>query len=122
MHHLLSWIAVLFHASLLTIEPIVARYGYAAIFALVALEALGMPVPGETGLIGSAVLAARGDLSIGGVLGCVWASAVLGDSIGYLISRLGARALVVRLGAHIGLTQERMASLEALFQRRGRPS
>src|SRR5215475_5406427 len=60
MHGLVSWIAGLFHASLLAVEPIVARYGYAAIFVTVALEALGMPVPGESGLIGSAVLAARG--------------------------------------------------------------
>jgi membrane protein DedA with SNARE-associated domain len=65
-------------------------------FVLTAIEAalaLGMPVPGESGLIGSALLAARGDLSIGGVLACVWAGAVLGDNIGYLIGRLAGRAL-----------------------------
>jgi len=119
MHGLVSWIAGLFHASLLAIEPIVARYGYAAIFVTVALEALGMPVPGESGLIGSAVLAARGDLSIGGVLACVWAGAVLGDSIGYLIGRLAGRALVLRFGSYIGVTDERLAKVEELFRRRG---
>lgn len=119
MHTLVSWIAGLFHAGLLTIEPIVAHYGYAAIFVMVALEALGMPVPGEAGLIGSALLAARGDLSIGGVLACVWAGAVLGDSVGYLIGRIAGRALIVRFGGHIGLTEERLAALEAIFRRRG---
>jgi membrane protein DedA with SNARE-associated domain len=119
MHNVLSWLAGPFHASLLTIEPIVAHYGYAAIFAMVALEALGMPVPGESGLIGSALLAARGDLSIGGVLACVWSGAVLGDSIGYLIGRLAGRALIVRFGSRVGLTEERLARVEELFRRRG---
>jgi membrane protein DedA with SNARE-associated domain len=119
MHHLLSRIAALFHASLLTIEPIVAHYGYAAIFAMVMLEALGMPAPGESGLIGSALLAARGDLSISGVLACAWAGAVLGDSIGYLIGRLAGRALVLRFGAYIGITEQRLTAVEALFRRRG---
>ena len=119
MHSLVSWVASLFHASLLTIEPIIAQYGYAAIFVMVALEALGMPVPGESGLIGSALLAARGDLSIGGVLACVWAGAVLGDSLGYLIGRLAGRALILRFGKYIGLSDERLAAIEALFRRRG---
>jgi membrane protein DedA with SNARE-associated domain len=119
MHNLASWLAGLFHSSLLTIEPIVAHYGYAAIFVMVALEALGMPVPGESGLIGSALLAARGDLSISGVLACVWAGAVLGDSIGYLIGRLAGRALIVRFGKYVGLTDERLTAVEALFRRRG---
>jgi len=119
MRNLLSWIAGVFHASLLTIEPILAHYGYAAIFVMVALEALGMPVPGESGIIGSAVLAARGDLSIGYVLACVWAGAVLGDGIGYLVGRFAGRALVLRFGGRIGLTEERLAALEALFRRRG---
>jgi membrane protein DedA with SNARE-associated domain len=119
MHNLASWIADLLHAGLLTVDPIVARYGYLAIFVMVALEALGMPAPGESGLIASALLAARGDLSIGGVLACAWAGAVLGDSSGYLIGRIAGRALIVRFGGHIGLTEERLAALEAIFRRRG---
>src|SRR5262245_17409185 len=118
MHNFLTWITGLFHASLMTIEPIVAHYGYAAIFMLIALEALGMPLPGGSGLIGSALLAARGDLSISGVLACAWAGAVLGDSIGYMIGRLAGRGLLLRFGAHFGLTEGRLAELEALFQRR----
>jgi membrane protein DedA with SNARE-associated domain len=119
MHDFASWIPGLLHASLLTIEPAVAHYGYAAIFLMVALEALGAPVPGESGLIGAALLAARGDLSIEGVLACVWAGAVVGDCIGYLIGRLAGRALVLRYGSRIGLTAKRLTALEAMFHRRG---
>jgi membrane protein DedA with SNARE-associated domain len=44
---------------------------------------------------------------------------VLGDSSGYLIGRIAGRALIVRFGGHIGLTEERLAALEAIFRRRG---
>jgi membrane protein DedA with SNARE-associated domain len=112
-------IVAFFHHSLDAIEPLVHHYGYAAIFVTVALEALGAPLPGESAIIGSSLLAARGDLSIVVVLLCVWGAAVVGDSIGYLIGRFGGRALLVRFGPHIGLTAERLAKTENLFRRRG---
>ncbi len=41
-----------------------ANVGYAAVFALIAVETMGIPVPGETALIGAALLAHDGQLEI----------------------------------------------------------
>ncbi len=35
----------------MNISHLIASYGYRALFALVALQTLGIPLPGETGLI-----------------------------------------------------------------------
>ena len=39
------------------IAPPVQSYGYYAVFALVALESLGIPLPGESALIAAALYA-----------------------------------------------------------------
>lgn len=100
-------------------EPLISHYGYAALFVIVGLEALGAPLPGETMLIGSSLLAARGDFNVLLVVLFVWVGAVAGDCTGYAIGRAGGRPLVTRLGRHVGLTAGRLASFEALFRRRG---
>ena len=48
-------------AALIDIPP---NVGYAAIFALIAVETMGIPVPGETALIAAALLAHDGQLDI----------------------------------------------------------
>lgn len=108
-----------FHALLLNAERLVTSHALAGIFAVVAAETLGAPVPGESGLIGCGLLAARGDLPIGRLLGAVWAATVLGDSLGYLIGRFGGRPFILRFGARLGLTSNRISALESLFRRRG---
>ena len=101
------------------LEPYVAAYGALALFAIVYLESLGAPLPGESALVAAAALAARGDLSVAHVLLAAFSGAVLGDSTGYLIGRLGGRPLLMRFGPHIGLTPERYARFSKLMRRRG---
>ena len=48
-------------AAIVDIPP---NVGYAAVFALIAVETMGIPVPGETALIGAALLAHDGQLEI----------------------------------------------------------
>lgn len=108
-----------FHDSLAFIDHAVAHYGVIVLFVIIYFEALGAPLPGESGLIAASVLAARGDISIVHMLLAVWAGAVLGDSTGYLIGRLGGRRLLVRFGPKIGLSAERLATFEDKFRRKG---
>ena len=42
-----------------------ANVGYTVVFALIAIETMGIPVPAETALIGAALLAHRGHMDIG---------------------------------------------------------
>lgn len=101
------------------IEAYLAAYGLLATFGLIYLESLGLPLPGESALIAATVLAIHGELNVFHLLGTVWAAAVLGDSTGYALGRIGGRPLLQRHGWLVRLTPERLARLEELFRRRG---
>src|SRR5262245_7519590 len=103
------------------IEPYIATYGVAVIFIVIYLESFGAPLPGETGVIAMALLAARGDFHVASVFAAVFAGAVLGDSTGYLIGKFGGRRLLQRYGPLIKLTPERLLALEDQFRRKGVP-
>jgi membrane-associated protein len=67
--------------------------GY-ALPAIIGLESMGVPSPGETALILAAVLASQGRLQIWLVIVIASASAIAGDNLGYLLGRkLGRRVL-----------------------------
>jgi membrane protein DedA with SNARE-associated domain len=101
------------------VEPYISQYGVAALFVIIYLESLGAPLPGESALIASSVMAASGDLSIVQLFLAVCAAAVLGDSTGYAIGRIGGRPLLQRYGWMVWLTPERLSDLERLFRRKG---
>jgi membrane protein DedA with SNARE-associated domain len=62
--------------------------------AIIGLESMGVPSPGETALVLAAVLASQGKLQIWLVIVIAAASAIVGDNIGYWLGRtLGLRVL-----------------------------
>jgi membrane protein DedA with SNARE-associated domain len=63
--------------------------------AIIGLESMGIPSPGETALILAAVLASQGKLEIWLVIVIASASAIAGDNLGYFLGRkLGRRVLL----------------------------
>jgi membrane protein DedA with SNARE-associated domain len=66
------------------------------LFALVALESFGLPLPGETALIACSVLASQGSLSIAWVIATASLAAIIGDNLGYWTARKGGRPLLER--------------------------
>ncbi|WP_425283286.1 DedA family protein [Martelella endophytica] len=100
-------------------EPYLRHYGLFALLVIIYLESLGAPLPGESALIGAALLAADGQLPIVGVFLVVVVAAVAGDSTGYLIGRYGGRAVIQRFGRYIGLTDERQRWIEGLYEKHG---
>jgi membrane protein DedA with SNARE-associated domain len=95
------------------------HYGIWAIGLLIMLEDFGIPVPGETILIGGAIYAGAGRLNIVavGVVGFI--AAVIGDNIGFAIGHFGGRALALRWGKYVFLTEERLDKAEGFFHRHG---
>src|SRR5262245_52452533 len=89
---------------------------------ILALEAMGAPLPGETLLIFASVLAAHGDLALPALLVFAFIGSGLGDSIGYCIGRTLGRAVITRYGARIGLTAARFDTIEKVFTRYGAPT
>jgi membrane protein DedA with SNARE-associated domain len=100
-------------------EPYLKAYGSIAIFVMVYLESLGSPLPGETGVIAASLLAAKGELNILTLYPAVLLAAILGDSTGYWIGRLGGRAVLRKFGPYIGLTPDVMANIEQRFRKGG---
>ncbi len=96
-------------------------YLYLLVGLLIAVESMGVPLPGEIALVSAALLASSGYANIAWVVvaGCL--GAICGDSIGYLIGHLGGRSFLERLGrrfpSHLGPDQLRRA--ERIFQRYG---
>ncbi|MHB1874101.1 MAG: DedA family protein [Streptosporangiaceae bacterium] len=103
------------------LAPVLDSYGYLAVGGLVTLEDFGIPVPGETILVAASVYAGAGRLSIVAVGIVAVLAAIIGDNIGYAIGRFGGRALVLRFGRFVLLTEERLARAEGFFARYGGP-
>jgi membrane protein DedA with SNARE-associated domain len=101
------------------LHAFVAHYGYWAVFALVALESAGVPMPGETALVSAAVFAGTGALNIALVVACGAAAAILGDNAGYWVGREFGFPLVYRYGGYLRLDEGRLKVAQYLFQRHG---
>jgi membrane protein DedA with SNARE-associated domain len=94
-------------------------YGLFLLFALVALESFGVPLPGETALIAAGVLAARGHFSIVSVVAVAAAAAIIGDNGGYWVGRTGGRRLLERAPVVRRYAPRWLPPAEAFFQRHG---
>jgi membrane protein DedA with SNARE-associated domain len=95
------------------------HFGYWAVLLLVMVEDFGIPVPGETVLIAASVYAGAGRLNVVAVGVVGFAAAVIGDNIGFAIGHFGGRALVLRWGRYVRLTEERLDRAEAFFGHHG---
>jgi membrane protein DedA with SNARE-associated domain len=95
------------------------HYGLWAIGLVITLEDFGVPVPGETILIAGAIYAGAGRLNIIALGAVAFVAAVTGDNIGFAIGHFGGRALALRFGKYVFLTEERLDKAEKFFDRRG---
>ena len=95
------------------------HYGYWLILALVVLEDFGVPVPGETVIIAAAIFAGHQQLNVVAVGVIAFVAAVIGDNIGFAIGHFGGRAVALRWGRYVFLTEERLAKAEYFFNRHG---
>ena len=84
------------------------------------LEAMGLPLPGESALIAISIYAGTsGKISIAWIVIAAAGGAIMGDNVGFLIGRtLGMRALH-RWGRHVGLNQDRLLLGRYLFRCHG---
>lgn len=107
-------------AILQTIPPIAV---YLVVGAVIGIESLGIPLPGEIALVAAALLSSRHSLGISpvGVAAAGALGAICGDTIGYSVGRRFGMSLFERLGRrfpkHFG--PGHVALAKGLFQRWG---
>jgi membrane protein DedA with SNARE-associated domain len=106
--------------SVALINHLLQTYGYLAVFAFVALESLGLPLPGETALIAAALYAGSTHRLTIGLIALVAAfAAMAGDNAGYWLGRHAGTRLIQRYGRRVGLTPARLKVGRYLFGQHG---
>ncbi|MEO7144565.1 MAG: DedA family protein [Bryobacteraceae bacterium] len=99
---------------------LVATYGYAALYVLLMLGIVGLPIPDETILVFTGYLISRGTLKPVPAL----LTAVLGSSSGITVSYILGRTLgleaIHKFGKYLHVTDERLARVHEWFDRIGR--
>jgi membrane protein DedA with SNARE-associated domain len=106
MHHLLevwfSW---------------VLNGGYWGIIALMAMESSIIPIPSEIVIPPAAFLAARGDLSMAGVILAGTIGSYLGAAIGYWLCLFIGRPIILRFGKYFFIPKEKLERAEVWLER-----
>jgi membrane protein DedA with SNARE-associated domain len=99
------------------LQGLLEHFGYAAVFGLLVVAGVGVPVPEELTQLTAGVLSHEGYLRFGITLPVVWAGIVAGDAILFLLARRhGPRALESRAARRV-LTPPRREKLERHFAR-----
>jgi membrane protein DedA with SNARE-associated domain len=93
--------------------------GYGALFAILFVEYAGLPVPGETVLLGAGVLVGAGHLALPLVLIFAVTAAILGDVVGYAVGKRGGRRLLLRPGWFVARRHRMLHGAEHFFARYG---
>jgi membrane protein DedA with SNARE-associated domain len=98
----------------------VSNYGVWLVAAFIALESIGLPLPAEAALIAAAFFAARThDIDIWSLISAAIIAATLGEIAGFWIGRRFGHRLLMRYGARLGFTEERIRIGQWLFVRYG---
>src|ERR1700676_5134716 len=97
----------------------IAQYGYFAVFALLMLGIVGLPVPDETLLTFSGYLAYKGSFSLPLAFLFAWAGSTCGITISFYLGRTVGMGLIHRYGKYIHITEEHIQKAHAWFDRVG---
>jgi membrane-associated protein len=110
-----------FGRRLSAVTHLLTSYGLVLLFAVVAGESLGIPLPGETAIIAAAIMAtpAYDHFSLIEVIVVASAAAIIGDNIGYWLGRKGGRRLLQRWGVTARYAERVLPQGERFFQRHG---
>ena len=98
-----------------------AAYGLAAIFVILLVKEIGVPVPIPSDLlmIGAGVQAALGAYSLSELAVATVVAVAVGVTLQFMLFRSFGRAVLERGGARLGLSPERRAAVEARLRAGG---
>src|SRR5438094_10563205 len=103
------------------ISDFLNQYGLLAIFVILFLKGLGIPipVPGDFLMLLAGVRAAQRVDSLLVVILVLMAATVLASAAQYWLARGPSRALIYRVGRYVGLTPARLDKAAAAVRKRG---
>jgi membrane protein DedA with SNARE-associated domain/membrane-associated phospholipid phosphatase len=80
---------------------------------------VGLIAPGETAMLLGGLVAGQGQIDLITLITIVWVCAVAGDMTSFLLGRKLGRTFLVRHGAKVQITEERLETVERFFDRHG---
>jgi membrane protein DedA with SNARE-associated domain len=89
------------------------------LFLLIGVESAGIPLPGETALVASGVLASQSKLNIVVVIVVASSAAIIGDNGGYWIGRKGGRKVLERWSLVNKHAKKVLPRAERIFAKHG---
>jgi len=98
----------------------ITEYGSFALFFLLALGIIGLPIPDETLILFTGYLIAKGTLSPFIAPLAVWGGSMTGITFSYLLGRFGGRPLALKYGNWLHITPERLDQTEKWFDKIGK--
>ena len=101
--------------------PLLAGSGLAALFVVMLLKEIGVPVPIPSDLImiTAGIQLAAGAFGPFELLVVAELAVLIGCSIHFFLARAAGRRLVYRLGRFVGLTESRLERAASIFRQRG---
>jgi membrane protein DedA with SNARE-associated domain len=97
----------------------IAHYGYLAVFTLLMLGIVGLPVPDETLITFCGYLAYKGHFSLPLVLVAAWTGSACGITISFYLGRIFGMGLIHRYGKYAHIREEHIHKAHAWFDRVG---
>lgn len=94
-------------------------YGLWAVFFIVMLESIGIPLPGEMIVMLAATIAASRNAPVLPLIATAATAAIIGDNVGYMIGRKLGKPLLLRHGWRLGLSASDLKVGQYLFRKYG---
>jgi membrane-associated protein len=96
------------------------HYGYWAVFVGILMESAGIPLPGETVLIGASIAAGTGhSMNIFFVAVVAVVAAIIGDNLGFAIGKYGGYRVLRRFSSALHISDSSVQRAEELFHKHG---
>src|ERR1700693_1035365 len=97
----------------------ITSYGYGAIFLLLMLGVVGLPIPDETLLVFCGYLISKGKMNPVGIYFAALAGSCCGITLSYFIGRTLGLGVVHRFGKYLGVDDRRLERVHTWFDRSG---
>ena len=97
----------------------ITQYGYIAIFSLLVLGIVGLPVPDETLLTFTGYLVYQGHLWLGGAFLAAFLGSACGITLSYILGRTFGLRLIHRYGRYLRITEAHVEKAHSFFRKAG---
>jgi membrane protein DedA with SNARE-associated domain len=107
----------MFHSLLTFWFGITLKWGYAGVFALMAIESTVFPLPSEVVIPPAAYLATQGHMSFWGVVAAATLGSWAGSALSYWVARTLGRPLLLRYGRYVFVPEKKWLLAEGWINR-----